>query len=408
MLLVIFGAGASDDSISTYLPYLPGTIVLILVLVLSRLPKQKRLKVLESSGRLLSRAFHRTSTHHAAQGRALIERNQDLIAKWVGLITPSGDPRHVEHMVRSCISEVAGREGKRKLAPEHEWLSQWEQRRGIPVEYLELKTHLLSVFSARHSEVWTMWRQRDQAEQKRLEDLKHEELVARNQDLIDKFLEIAERKVSVLDDYGDEQWDALPNEVKLCLKKIVQREGLIDKWNQAEHWAKAACKPGGSFGPRWAYGKAKELRILLGYLPQEYRWMGETLTQLFREYHEHMKMQIDGQPDLGSLSGAEFETHIARLLISAGYDVVGTPKTGDQGADLIAKKDGKKVIIQAKRYQGPVGNKAVQEVISALSFYGGDEGWVVTNSTFTTSAKALAQKAGIRLIDGRALETEQQ
>jgi len=33
--------------------------------------------------------------------------------------------------------------------------------------------------------------------------------------------------------------------------------------------------------------------------------------------------------------------------------------------------------------------------------------WVITNSTFTASAKALAQKTGIRLIDGRALQTEQ-
>lgn len=382
------------------------------MLVLSRLPKQKRaavLRVLGSSIRPLARAFQRTGSakaHHADQGGTLIERNQDLIGNRLGLLAPSGDPKYVENHVRICIAEIARRERKPHLAPENEWLSQWEQRRDIPAEYHELKTHLLGIFTERHTEMWTMWKQKEQAEQKRLEDLKHEELLARNQDLIDKFLEIAERKVSVLDDYGDEQSDALPDEVKLCLKKIVQREGLIDKWNQAEHWAKAARKPG-RFGPRRAYGNSEKLRILLSYLPQEYSWMGETLTQLFREYHEHMKTQIDGQPDFGSLSGAEFETHIARFLISAGYDVIGTPKTGDQGADLIAKKDGKKVIIQAKRYEGPVGNKAVQEVISALSFYDGDEGWVVTNSTFTASAKALARKAGVRLIDGTALQTEQ-
>ena len=33
-----------------------------------------------------------------------------------------------------------------------------------------------------------------------------------------------------------------------------------------------------------------------------------------------------------------------------------------------------------------------------------DEGWVVTNSVFTPSAKALAQKARIKLIDGKMLE----
>jgi restriction system protein len=62
------------------------------------------------------------------------------------------------------------------------------------------------------------------------------------------------------------------------------------------------------------------------------------------------------------------------------------------------------ILIQAKRYQGAVGNRAVQEVISAVAYYGGDEGWVITNSSFTPSAKALAQKSNVRLIDGRKLK----
>jgi restriction system protein len=86
-----------------------------------------------------------------------------------------------------------------------------------------------------------------------------------------------------------------------------------------------------------------------------------------------------------------------------GFDVSGTPVTGDQGADLIARKSGLTIVIQAKRHQGAVGNRAVQEVISALAYYGGDEGWVVTNSSFTRLAKALAQKSHIKLIDGRML-----
>jgi len=39
------------------------------------------------------------------------------------------------------------------------------------------------------------------------------------------------------------------------------------------------------------------------------------------------------------------------------------------------------------------------DVASAVQFYSADEGWVITNSTFTKSAKELAQK-GINLIDG--------
>jgi restriction system protein len=70
---------------------------------------------------------------------------------------------------------------------------------------------------------------------------------------------------------------------------------------------------------------------------------------------------------------------------------------------LIAKRNGKTIVIQAKRYEGSVGNRAVQEVVGAIKFYGADEGCVITSGTFTSSAKALAQKNNVKLIDGHAL-----
>ena len=110
--------------------------------------------------------------------------------------------------------------------------------------------------------------------------------------------------------------------------------------------------------------------------------------------------------DFDSLTGVEFEGFISKLLKDLGYtDIRGTAVTGDQGADIIARKGDKTVLIQAKRYYKPVGNKAVQEIVGALKYYNGDEGWVVTNSTFTPGAKTLAQKNNIKLIDGQELST---
>ena len=40
-----------------------------------------------------------------------------------------------------------------------------------------------------------------------------EEWPIRHRELMERFLEITERKVSLLDDYGDEKWDALPQEL---------------------------------------------------------------------------------------------------------------------------------------------------------------------------------------------------
>ena len=60
------------------------------------------------------------------------------------------------------------------------------------------------------------------------------------------------------------------------------------------------------------------------------------------------------EAEIPQLSGEEFEAHIAKLLRAQAYDVVGTPKTGDQGADLIAKKDGRKIVIQRKGTKAPL------------------------------------------------------
>ena len=79
--------------------------------------------------------------------------------------------------------------------------------------------------------------------------------------------------------------------------------------------------------------------------------------------------------------------------------------SGDQGVDVIAERDGIKIGIQAKCYSEPVGNAAVQEVIAGISYYKLDKGFVVTNSTFTTAAKRLAEETHVILWD-RSVLTE--
>ncbi|HVS89939.1 MAG TPA: restriction endonuclease [Candidatus Acidoferrum sp.] len=211
-------------------------------------------------------------------------------------------------------------------------------------------------------------------------------LIERHRDLVDKFLEIAERKVSTLDDYGEENWDALPREIDTCLSKIAKRQGI--DLDRIRHITKAS---------RFGHG-VSDAATRVWWGDETFRRAHDHLNKTFRALHEAGKAGAqDEEPD--GLAGVEFENYIAKILHSNGYDVRGTPVTGDQGADLIATKNGKKVVIQAKGYQGVVGNKAVQEVMAAVQFYGADEGWVVTNSTFTASAKALAQSGKIRLID---------
>jgi hypothetical protein len=227
---------------------------------------------------------------------------------------------------------------------------------------------------------------RAEEERKRIDlELQFGSLVTRHQDLVDKFLEIAERKVSVLDDYGEENWDAVPPEVHQCLTRLAKREHSIDV-------SKISPKP-------QSYRDFE--RLAGGYNQRCASYLAASLNSAFRTYHEARK---NAPQDFRALKDIEFETYVARLLQVAGYRVVGTRATGDQGADLIAKRGGRTIAIQAKGYTGTVGNSAVQEITAAVRFYNADEGWVVTNSIFTAFARSLAHANNIRLIDGNDLK----
>jgi hypothetical protein len=75
-----------------------------------------------------------------------------------------------------------------------------------------------------------------------------------------------------------------------------------------------------------------------------------------------------------------------------------TPATSDQGADVICDYGDVRAVIQCKLYDQPVGNAAVQEVISARIFYEANVAAVVTNASFTKSAIQLAEKARVALL----------
>lgn len=211
-----------------------------------------------------------------------------------------------------------------------------------------------------------------------------ERILKKHDDLVQKCFEITERKVSVVDDYGEENWSELPEQLNRMGLKIAEREGL-------------QVKNGTIVVPSL---QSTEFKIWAA--------VGNIAAIRFKKYHENIASRSSGaEADVQNMSGVEFETHIIRLLKAKGYeDIAGTPASGDQGADILAKKDGKKIVIQAKRYIKPVGNKAVQEVTAALRFYNADEAWVVTNATFTRSARALAHKNDVKLVDGTALATQ--
>lgn len=107
---------------------------------------------------------------------------------------------------------------------------------------------------------------------------------------------------------------------------------------------------------------------------------------------------------IDAMSGFEFEDFLGLLFTTLGYDIETTKRTGDQGADLFAQRFGRRIVIQAKNYIDRVGNSAVQQVLAAKAFFACDDAMVVSNSYFTASAQELAQAAGVKLVDRRALQ----
>ena len=103
------------------------------------------------------------------------------------------------------------------------------------------------------------------------------------------------------------------------------------------------------------------------------------------DFHDHM-------------NPVDYERLCAALLERSGWSARLTPGSGDQGADVIAAKNGVTVVLQCKLYRSPVGNKAVQEISAARTHFGARHAIVVTNRTFTPSAQQLAKSTRTLLI----------
>ena len=101
------------------------------------------------------------------------------------------------------------------------------------------------------------------------------------------------------------------------------------------------------------------------------------------------------------MNGYEYEYACAEYLRRKGFsDVRVTKASGDQGADILARRRKITYAIQCKYYAKPVGNKAVQEVYAGATYYGCDRAMVITNQTFTRGARELADSLGVELLPG--------
>jgi hypothetical protein len=108
--------------------------------------------------------------------------------------------------------------------------------------------------------------------------------------------------------------------------------------------------------------------------------------------------KTDDVLDSSKISPYDYEELCANILNENGWVAQATKKSGDQGADVYAEKNGISVVLQCKLTNLTVGNKAVQEIISGQKFMSADFAAVVTPAKYTPGAQDIARAAKVLLL----------
>jgi restriction system protein len=109
---------------------------------------------------------------------------------------------------------------------------------------------------------------------------------------------------------------------------------------------------------------------------------------------------------LSSISWRDFERLVGGAFRQKGYSVTEVGGNGpDGGIDLILTRNGRRYLVQCKRWKTwHIGVSVVRELKAVVAAEGAAGGFVVTGGHFTRDAWESARKTGIELIDGEALE----
>ncbi len=128
------------------------------------------------------------------------------------------------------------------------------------------------------------------------------------------------------------------------------------------------------------------------------------IEQKYREHRDKLKKELlqkimDNPPDF-------FEELVLDLLVKMGYggsradaDTVG--RSGDGGIDGVIKADplGLNVIyVQAKRWEGNVGEPPIRDFVGALDIRGATGGFFITTSDFSHLATSVAEDSSKQVI----------
>jgi restriction system protein len=215
-------------------------------------------------------------------------------------------------------------------------------------------------------------------------------------ELVDRHIHILlgkRRMGTYQNEYGrvvDDKWhDELADFHDDVVLEHISRHGLNVHWD------------------RWQQYLTRQLEeaVALG-IPFSVTGLEDTAVQgavckLIDGYLSAREHETGGGTDCAVIEGCsplEFERQCARFLEGNGWDVRMTPRTGDQGVDLVALRNDVVLVVQCKQQSSPVGNQAVQEIYTGRAFYNASVAAVVSNAGYTPSARAAAAQTGVLLL----------
>lgn len=151
--------------------------------------------------------------------------------------------------------------------------------------------------------------------------------------------------------------------------------------------------------------------IVFGLLVLSMMWFyGKRLIKMYVK-NRKLNLQnewMDERHELDRLKGLspkEFEEYIGNIYSKLGYSTSIVGGRNDGGVDVIAKKNGQKLLIQCKRYKS-----STVSVHDVRDFYGAmannltdGKGVFITTNIFSSEAEKFAEGKPIELLDGSRL-----
>lgn len=133
--------------------------------------------------------------------------------------------------------------------------------------------------------------------------------------------------------------------------------------------------------------------------------LGVVVSVLKRKRRRKLLDMQSSIESIRSLSWQEFELLVAEAFRRKGFKVTENGGGGaDGGIDLILQKDGKKSIVQCKRWKTfSIGVPLIRELYGVMTAEEANDCVFVSSGNYTTEARLFAEEKPIWLIDGSEL-----